>query len=106
MDDIIPQSVVDEIQQEIVSLLQYSSVLPLPENCSLLRRSSRRLQGLDEEEDHEEGARPMEVSKKKRRRTCRDRPQSVEEDEEEVESEEDSCLRMFDYRVLEKEWFT
>ena len=50
----IPQSVIDEIQQEIVSLLQYSSVLPLPEDCSLLRRSSRRLQGLDEEEDHED----------------------------------------------------
>jgi hypothetical protein len=114
-DEDIPQSVVDEIQQEIVSLLQYSSVLPLPEDCSLLRRSSRRLQGLDEEEDHEESARPVEAPKKRRRRS-RDppthvTPQSVEEDgegmvTEEVVTEEDSRLPMFDYRVLEKEWFT
>ena len=64
--DDIPQSVVDEIQQEIVSLLQYSSVLPSPEDCSLLRQSSCRWQGLDEDEDHEEGVRPVEVPKKKR----------------------------------------
>ena len=39
----IPQSVIDEIQQGIFSLLQYSSVLPLPEDYSLLRQSSRCL---------------------------------------------------------------
>ena len=108
-DDIddIPQSVVDKIQQEIVSLLQYSSVLPPAEDCSLLRQSSRRLQGLDEEEDNEESTRPVEEApKKRRRRRSREPPQSVIEDEEEVETEEDSRLRMFDYRVLEKEWFT
>ena len=72
--DEITQSVVDMIQREIVSIQQYSSVLPPSEDCSLLRRSSRRLQGQDEEEDHVESVRPVRVPKKKRRRTSRDLP--------------------------------
>ena len=105
--DEIPQSVLKEIQREIVGILQYSSVLPLPDDCSLLMRISRRLQGMDEQEElEEECAQPEDQPRqpRKRRRRSRDPPQSVEDDDEN-QFNEFNRLPMFDYTVLDKEWF-